>query len=29
MLSKLYQDTIHMRRAVEFLRACIKRNLPM
>lgn len=27
MLSKLYQDTVHMRRAVEYLRHCIERDL--
>ena len=27
MLSRLYQDTVHMRRAVEYIRHCIERDL--
>ncbi|MEO8954365.1 MAG: TetR family transcriptional regulator C-terminal domain-containing protein [Ktedonobacteraceae bacterium] len=27
MLSKLYQDTVHMRRAVAYMRHCIERDL--
>ena len=27
MLSRLYQDPVHMRRAVEYIRHCIERDL--